>query len=254
MSAGRPLAIHAQGVRVARGEREVLCGLDLSLAEGESLAIIGANGSGKSTLLSLMAGLLPHDAGALRIFDAPPHAGRSDVAIAFQDARLMTWRSALRNVTLPLEVGEGWSSASSASVRSEGEAALARVGAAEVAHRSPTALSGGERQRVALARALVRQPRLILLDEPFSALDALTRDRLNEELPEMVGSASVLLVTHDMEEALLVADRVVVLGIAGAIVAETPGLRGLPAAQRRAALSAGAGISSQKALREALRA
>jgi ABC-type nitrate/sulfonate/bicarbonate transport system ATPase subunit len=95
---------------------------------------------------------------------------------------------------------------------------------------------------------------LILLDEPFSALDALTRDRLNEELPEMVGSASVLLVTHDMEEALLVADRVVVLGSAGAIVAETPGLRGLPAAQRRAALSAGAGIASQQALREALRA
>jgi ABC-type nitrate/sulfonate/bicarbonate transport system ATPase subunit len=139
-------------------------------------------------------------------------------------------------------------------VRSEGEAALARVGAAEVADRSPAELSGGERQRVALARALVRQPRLILLDEPFSALDALTRDRLNEELPEMVGSASVLLVTHDMEEALLVADRVVVLGSAGAIVAETPGLRGLPAAQRRAALSAGAGIASQQALREALRA
>jgi ABC-type nitrate/sulfonate/bicarbonate transport system ATPase subunit len=139
-------------------------------------------------------------------------------------------------------------------VRSEGEAALARVGAAEVADRSPAELSGGERQRVALARALVRQPRLILLDEPFSALDALTRDRLNEELPEMVGSASVLLVTHDMEEALLVADRVVVLGSVGAIVAETPGLRGLPAAQRRAALSAGAGIASQQALREALRA
>ena len=253
MSAGRSLAIRAQGVRVARGAREVLRGVDLSLADGESLAIIGANGSGKSTLLSLIAGLLSPDAGELRVFDAPPRAGRSDVAIAFQDARLMTWRSALRNVTLPLEVGEGWSSASSASVRSEGEAALARVGAAEVAHRSPTALSGGERQRVALARALVRQPRLILLDEPFSALDALTRDRLNEELPEMVGNASVLLVTHDIEEALLVADRVVVLGSAGTIVAETPGLRGLPAAQRRAALSTGAGMASQHSLREALR-
>ena len=254
MSAGRSLAIHAQGVRVARGAHEVLCGLDLSLAEGESLAIVGANGSGKSTLLSLIAGLLPHDAGALRIFDAPPRAGRSDVAIAFQDARLMMWRSALRNVTLPLEVGEGRRGAASDSLRSEGEAALARVGAGEVADRSPDELSGGERQRVALARALVRQPRLILLDEPFSALDALTRDRLNEELPEMVGSASVLLVTHDMEEALLVADRVVVLGRAGIIVAETPGLRGLPVAQRRVALGVGAGIASQRALREALRA
>ena len=120
MSAGRSLAIRAQGVRVARGAREVLRGVDLSLADGESLAIIGANGSGKSTLLSLIAGLLSPDAGELRVFDAPPRAGRSDVAIAFQDARLMTWRSALRNVTLPLEVGEGWSSASSASVRSEG--------------------------------------------------------------------------------------------------------------------------------------
>ena len=139
-------------------------------------------------------------------------------------------------------------------MRSEGEAALTRVGAAEVAHRSPAELSGGERQRVALARALVRQPRLILLDEPFSALDALTRDRLNEELPDMIGNASVLLVTHDIEEALLVADRVVVLGSAGLIVAEAPGLRGLPATQRRSALSAGAGMASQQALREALRA
>jgi len=254
MTVGRSLAIRAQGVRVARGEREVLRGVDLSLAEGESLAIIGANGSGKSTLLSLIAGLLSPDAGELRVFDTAPRAGRSDVAIAFQDARLMLWRSALRNVTLPLEVGEGRRSAASASVRSEGEAALARVGAAEVAHRSPAELSGGERQRIALARALVREPRLILLDEPFSALDALTRDRLNEELPEMVGSASVLLVTHDIEEALLVADRVVVLGSAGLIVAETPGLRGLPTAQRRAALSSGAGMASQQALREALRA
>jgi len=254
MIAGRPLAIRAQGVRVARGGREVLRGLDLSLAAGESLAIIGANGSGKSTLLSLVAGLLPLDAGELRIFDAPARAGRSDVAIAFQDARLMMWRSALRNVTLPLEVGEARRSAASSSVRSEGEAALARVGAAGVADRSPAELSGGERQRVALARALVRQPRLILLDEPFSALDALTRDRLNEELPEIIGNASVLLVTHDIEEALLVADRVVVLGSAGGIVAETAGLRGLPAVQRRGALSAGAGIASQQALREALRA
>ena len=166
----------------------------------------------------------------------------------------MMWRSALRNVTLPLEVGGGRQSAGSASVRTEGEAALARVGAAEVAVRSPAELSGGERQRVALARALVRNPRLILLDEPFSALDALTRDRLNDELPEMVGAASVLLVTHDIDEALLVADRVVVLGGAGQIVAETTGLRCLPALQRRAALSAATGIASQKALREALSA
>jgi len=253
MSVGRSLAIRAHGLRVARGEREVLRGLDLSLAEGESLAIIGANGSGKSTLLSLIAGLLQPDAGELRVFDAPPSAGRSDVAIAFQDARLMTWRTALRNVTLPLEVGAGGRSPASSSVRSEGERALARVGAAAFAHRSPADLSGGERQRVALARALVRQPRLILLDEPFSALDALTRDRLDEELPEMIGSSSLLLVTHDIDEALLVGDRVVVLGSAGLLVTETAGLRSLPAAQRRAALSAGPGKASQHALREALR-
>jgi ABC-type nitrate/sulfonate/bicarbonate transport system ATPase subunit len=91
------------------------------------------------------------------------------------------------------------------------------------------------------------------LDEPFSALDALTRDRLDEELPEMIGGSSLLLVTHDIDEALLVGDRVVALGSAGLIVTETAGLRSLPAAQRRAALSAGPGKASQQALREALR-
>mgnify|MGYP003350328992 CR=1 FL=1 len=111
-------------------------------------------------------------------------------------------------------------------------------------------LSGGERQRIALARALVRTPRLILLDEPFSALDALTRDRLDEELPDVVGDASLLFVTHDIDEALLVADRVAVLGSSGTIVAEAPGLRGLPAARRRAAL----GDSGPAAHRQSLRA
>ena len=250
MTDGRALAISAHGLHVSRGGRRVIRGLDLSLAEGESLAIIGANGSGKSTLLSLVAGLLPLDSGDLQVFGAPPRAGRRDVAIAFQDARLMNWRSALRNVTLPLEVGDERRSVADQAVRADAERALARVGAAAVAQRSPTELSGGERQRIALARALVRTPRLILLDEPFSALDALTRDRLDEELPDVVGDASLLFVTHDIDEALLVADRVAVLGSSGTIVAEAPGLRGLPAARRRAAL----GDSGPAAHRQSLRA
>lgn len=250
MTDGRALAISAHGLHVSRGGRAVIRGLDLSLAEGESLAIIGANGSGKSTLLSLVAGLLPLDSGDLQVFGAPPRSGRRDIAIAFQDARLMDWRSALRNVTLPLEVGDERRSVADQAVRADAERALARVGAAAVAQRSPTELSGGERQRIALARALVRTPRLILLDEPFSALDALTRDRLDEELPDVVGDASLLFVTHDIDEALLVADRVAVLGSSGTIVAEAPGLRGLPAARRRAAL----GDSGPAAHRQSLRA
>jgi NitT/TauT family transport system ATP-binding protein len=252
MTDGRALAIRAHGLHVSRGGRAVIRGLDLSLAEGESLAIIGANGSGKSTLLSLVAGLLPLDSGDLQVLGAPPRAGRPDIAIAFQDARLMDWRSALRNVTLPLEVGDGKRSVDDQSVRLDAERALARVGAAAVADRSPSELSGGERQRIALARALVRKPRLILFDEPFSALDALTRDRLDEELPDVVGDASLLFVTHDIDEALLVADRVAVLGSFGTVVAEAPGLRGLPAARRRAALGDSAPAAHRQSLRASL--
>jgi NitT/TauT family transport system ATP-binding protein len=154
----------------------------------------------------------------------------------------------LRNVTLPLELaGE-----SLVSARATAEKALARVGAGALLGRSPGEISGGERGRVALARALVRRPSLLLLDEPFAALDAITRARLDDELPELVAGAATLLVTHDVAEALLVSDRVLLLGAEGAIHLEVPGLRGLPAAERRAALLSPDGAARQTRLFAAL--
>jgi len=226
----------------------VLRNLSLSIAAGESVALLGANGSGKSTLLRLVAGLLTPTDGRISLAGAPASAGQPEVGIVFQEPRLLLWRTVLRNVTLPLELaGE-----SLVSARVTAEKALARVGAGALLDRSPGEISGGERGRVALARALVRRPSLLLLDEPFAALDAITRARLDDELPELVAGAATLLVTHDVAEALLVSDRVLLLGAEGAINLEVPGLRGLPAAERRAALLSPDGAARQTRLYAAL--
>lgn len=226
----------------------MLRNLSLSIAAGESVALLGANGSGKSTLLRLVAGLLTPTDGRISLAGAPASAGQPEVGIVFQEPRLLLWRTVLRNVTLPLELaGE-----SLVSARVTAEKALARVGAGALLDRSPGEISGGERGRVALARALVRRPSLLLLDEPFAALDAITRARLDDELPELVAGAATLLVTHDVAEALLVSDRVLLLGAEGAIHLEVPGLRGLPAAERRAALLSPDGAARQTRLYAAL--
>lgn len=226
----------------------MLRNLSLSIAAGESVALLGANGSGKSTLLRLVAGLLTPTEGRISLAGAPASAGQPEVGIVFQEPRLLPWRTVLRNVTVPLELaGE-----SLVSARVTAEKALARVGAGALLDRSPGEISGGERGRVALARALVRQPSLLLLDEPFAALDAITRARLDDELPELVAGAATLLVTHDVAEALLVSDRVLLLGAEGAIHLEVPGLRGLPAAERRAALLSPDGAARQTRLYAAL--
>lgn len=226
----------------------MLGNLSLSIAAGESVALLGANGSGKSTLLRLVAGLLTPTDGRISLAGAPASAGQPEVGIVFQEPRLLLWRTVLRNVTLPLELaGE-----SLVSARVTAEKALARVGAGALLDRSPGEISGGERGRVALARALVRRPSLLLLDEPFAALDAITRARLDDELPELVAGAATLLVTHDVAEALLVSDRVLLLGAEGAINLEVPGLRGLPAAERRAALLSPDGAARQTRLYAAL--
>ena len=226
----------------------MLRNLSLSIAAGESVALLGANGSGKSTLLRLVAGLLTPTEGRISLTGAPASAGQPEVGIVFQEPRLLPWRTVLRNVTLPLELaGE-----SLVSARVTADKALARVGAGALLDRSPGEISGGERGRVALARALVRQPSLLLLDEPFAALDAITRARLDNELPELVAGAATLLVTHDVAEALLVSDRVLLLGAEGAIHLEVPGLRGLPAAERRAALLSPDGAARQTRLYAAL--
>ena len=177
------------------GERLVLAGLDLELAAGEFVAIVGRSGSGKSTLLRILAGL---DRGA---------AGEIEVArrrmMVFQDARLLPWLSVLDNVVLGLP----------RAARAAGRAALVEVGLAGHETAWPSTLSGGEAQRVALARALVRQPELLLLDEPFGALDAITRMQMQQLVRELHHEhrPGTLLVTHDIDEALALADRVLVL-------------------------------------------
>ena len=241
-------ALELRRVSLSYGARRVLHGTSLTLEAGECVALLGANGSGKTTLLRLAAGLLQPDAGEILIAGTPALAGREDVGIAFQDSRLLSWRSAARNVALPLEVANGVTPA----VRASASAALRRVNGLSLADRAPAELSGGERQRVALARALVREPALLLLDEPFAALDAPTRNQFSAELPELIGGAAALLVTHDVAEALLVSDRVLLLSAEGEIGGEWKGLRSLPASQRRRALLDPGGLSQQAELLAAL--
>ena len=155
--------------------------ITFDVARGEFVCIVGTSGSGKSTLLRILAGLLPPSAGTVKfngkLVDQPPPS----IGFVFQKSNLMPWRSVLDNVLLPLEIQGGVD----ASGRERARALLAVMGLADFAHVYPAQLSGGMAQRLALARALIQQPQLLLLDEPFAALDALTRERLNLELLEI---------------------------------------------------------------------
>ena len=198
------MAVELRGVAQAFGARRVLDGVDLHLAPGEFVALVGRSGCGKSTLLRLVAALDRATAGTLRL-DGEPLAGpRDDVRIMFQDARLLPWKRVIDNIALGLEGPDALE---------RSHEALAQVGLADRAGDWPALLSGGQRQRVALARALVHRPRLLLLDEPLGALDALTRiemQQLIERLWRQHGFTA-LLVTHDVAEAVALADRVVLI-------------------------------------------
>ncbi len=201
---GPGLGIELRGVHKRYGAREVLHDITLSIAPGEFVAVIGKSGCGKSTLLRLLAGLEAADAGVLAIDSQPPNATREDTRLMFQDARLLPWKRVAANVELGL---------TSANAPARARGALAQVGLADRAHEWPAVLSGGQKQRVALARALVHEPRLLLLDEPLGALDALTRlemQALIEQLWREQGFTAVL-VTHDVVEAAALADRVLVI-------------------------------------------
>jgi sulfonate transport system ATP-binding protein len=176
----------------------VLNGLDLDIAPGEFVALLGRSGSGKSTLLRALAGLDRGVAGTGRI-EVP-----DKVSVVFQDSRLLPWKRILDNVVLGLRDGDA---------AERGVQALAEVGLAGREKAWPHELSGGEQQRASLARSLVRDPELLLADEPFGALDALTRIRMHTLLRKLceVHRPAVLLVTHDVDEAIVLADRVIVL-------------------------------------------
>lgn len=192
------------------GGRETVAVSDASfdLAEGELLALVGPSGCGKSTLLKILAGLHPHDAGELRIGHPGFDPGR-DIGVAFQQPLLLKWRRVLDNVLLPAEI----LGLPMAAARERARDLLALVGLAGTEAKYPYELSGGMQQRVSLARALVHDPKLVLLDEPFGALDALTRERMNLELRRIWASSgkTIVLVTHGVQEAVFCATQVAVL-------------------------------------------
>lgn len=186
---------------------EVLRELDLAIPRGGFVAIVGASGVGKSTLLRVLIGLAKASAG--RVSLATRSTARQPVALVFQDSRLLPWRRVVDNVAFGLE-GAGLSKAER---RARAVEALRIVGLADLAGRWPYQLSGGQRQRVSLARALAVEPEVLLMDEPFSALDAISREGLQDELTRIWQQTgkTILFVTHDIEEATYLADRVIVL-------------------------------------------
>ena len=209
--AGLDIHIADVGVRFSTpgGPLEALAGCSLDVPAGSFTVVIGPNGSGKSTLLRVIAGLITPAAGAVAIGGAVPRAGDQRVGLAFQQPRLVPWRSVLDNVALPLELR----GIRSDERRGRAKEALERVGLAGARDLRPRELSGGMAQRAGLARALIADPPVLLLDEPFSALDALTRETFDAELQRLwiEQGRTIVLVTHSVSEAVTLADRIVVL-------------------------------------------
>lgn len=192
------LVVNVQHVHKSFDELQVLKGLDFQLRENEFVALLGRSGGGKSTFLRLLEGLDTDYQGSIEV--------AQERAVVFQEPRLLPWQKVWQNVVLGIRKP-------TAELREFALAALKEVGLEEKADNWPATLSGGEAQRVGLARALVREPKLLLLDEPFGALDALTRLKMHGELKRLVEKhgPGVVLVTHDVEEALALAERVLVL-------------------------------------------
>lgn len=198
----RGTALSLRGIVKRYGEREVLRGIDLEIQPGEFVAIVGRSGCGKSTLLRVLAGLEDTQAG-VQLHDGHPQTRHDDTRMMFQEPRLLPWKKILPNVALGLPSTEYL----------EALDVLKQVGLADRRLDWPASLSGGQRQRVALARALVHRPRLLLLDEPLGALDALTRIEMHALIETLwrKHGFTAMLVTHDVQEAIALADRVILI-------------------------------------------
>ncbi|SAI40832.1 ABC transporter ATP-binding protein [Bordetella ansorpii] len=195
--------------RTRRGAIEALRDVDLRIGAGEFVTLLGPSGCGKSTLLKIAAGLLAPTSGVMEIAGEPVRGPRPDIGIAFQKPTLLPWKTVLANVIVPAEtLGQDLDQA-----RQRARELLALMGLQAFADNYPNELSGGMQQRVGLARMLLRDPRLLLMDEPFSALDALTREHLMLELQRvwMRDQKSVMFITHSIPEAVFLSDRVLVM-------------------------------------------
>jgi len=218
-------AIELHGIKrsfdIAGARLEVLDGVDLRVSEREIVSIVGPNGCGKSTLLRVISGLLPADSGSVLAFDSTVAGPEPRIGLVFQEPRLLPWRDVLGNVAFPLELG----GVDRSTREQRAQEVLRLTGMEGFAAAYPDQLSGGMAQRVALARALAPEPDILLLDEPFSALDAMTRERLDMELLSLWGmtGTTIVLVTHSISEAVLLSDRVVVMSARpGRVVDEVP--------------------------------
>lgn len=219
------LTLSGVGLTFADTGEEILRGIDLSVPAGSFVAVVGRSGVGKSTLLRIIGGLLAPSRGTIRLQGIDPRVSPAPIGIVFQRDNLMPWRTVAENIRLPLEL-VGMPANGAPDQVAE---ALALVGLAEHGANYPAQLSGGMAQRVAIARALVHRPALLLLDEPFGALDALTREHMAQELLGIwqAHPLTVLLVTHSIVEAVLLADEVLVMndrpgGITDRVVIDLP--------------------------------
>jgi NitT/TauT family transport system ATP-binding protein len=206
-------AIELKGVshvfETRKSRLQAIDGIDLAIRDNEFVTLVGRSGCGKSTLLRIIAGLLEPSAGEVRVGGTPVRGARRDVAFMFQRSALLPWRTVLENVMLPVEILR----LNRRTHRARAEELLALTGLAGFEERRPNELSGGMQQRVALCRALVHNPSVLLMDEPFAALDALTREELSLELQRIWNEdrKTIVFVTHSIQEATLLADRVVVM-------------------------------------------
>lgn len=194
---------------LAGGQVLAVGGIDLQVSDGEFAAIVGPSGCGKSTIIKALCGLVTPTKGAVRVAGEPVRAPRTDVGVVFQESRLLPWLNVIDNVLIPIRVQGKQRHA----FLEKAEQLLAVAGLTDFLRSYPNELSGGMQQRVAICRALVHEPSTLLMDEPFGALDALTREAMNFELLRIWGATrkTVLFVTHSIPEAVLLADRIVVM-------------------------------------------
>ena len=212
--------IEVRGASMSFGQRAVLSDVSFNVAESEFLCVVGPSGCGKTTLLRLLAGLLPLGAGEIRVDGQPVRGPSRERAIVFQDysKALLPWRTVAGNVALSLEACQIAEPMRTTRV----EELLGKMGLQNAARQYPSQLSGGMQQRVQIARALAQEPKLLLMDEPFGALDAITRQGLQDEVTRLAAEerTTVVFITHDLEEAIYLGDQVIVLAANPGRIAE----------------------------------